>query len=119
MDWHNQVHGVVLMSKLISNLSLRERFIRIYRFNRIDVEVLSVVAQQLLTIKTAKDAHAVRFAFDGREIKMNSTCGFFVTMSFDRTFRNNRVSFICFLLGIQHIQVDSNYLIILNQCFGQ
>lgn len=50
------------------------------RFNRIDVEVLSVVAQQLLTIKTAKDAHAARFAFDGREIKMNSTCGFFVTM---------------------------------------
>ena len=50
------------------------------RFNRIDVEVLSVVAQQLLTIKTAKDAHAQRFAFDGREIKMNLTCGFFVTM---------------------------------------
>ncbi len=52
----------------------------IFRFNRIDVEVLSVVAQQLLTIKTAKDAHAQRFAFDGREIRMNLTCGFFVTM---------------------------------------
>ena len=34
-----------------------------YRFNRIDVEVLSVVAQQLLTIKTAKDAHAQRFVY--------------------------------------------------------
>ncbi|CAF5065125.1 unnamed protein product, partial [Rotaria magnacalcarata] len=34
-----------------------------------------------LTIKTAKDAHAQRFTFDGREIKMNPTCGFFVTMN--------------------------------------
>jgi dynein heavy chain len=59
-------------------------------FNRIDVEVLSVIAQQLLTIKSAlaqvsgKDASEhgrTWFMFEGREIPLDPTCGFFVTMN--------------------------------------
>ncbi|CAF3406660.1 unnamed protein product [Rotaria socialis] len=69
------------LGKMFSGLAQSGSWCCFDEFNRIDVEVLSVVAQQLLTIKTAKDAHAQRFTFDGREIKMNPTCGFFVTMN--------------------------------------
>ena len=60
-------------------------------FNRIDVEVLSVIAQQLLTIKSAlarvdnrRDTgvhERMWFMFEGREIPLDPTCGFFVTMN--------------------------------------
>ncbi|PRP88057.1 dynein heavy chain 6, axonemal-like [Planoprotostelium fungivorum] len=50
-------------------------------FNRIDIEVLSVIAQQILTIKTALASRLLRFNFEGREIRMNNTCGFFITMN--------------------------------------
>ncbi|CAF0983043.1 unnamed protein product [Adineta steineri] len=69
------------LGKMFSGLVQSGSWCCFDEFNRIDVEVLSVVAQQLLTIKTAKDSHAQRFAFDGREIKMNPSCGFFVTMN--------------------------------------
>jgi len=38
-------------------------------FNRINVEVLSVVAHQLRIIKAAKDAHAVRYYFHTEIVK--------------------------------------------------
>jgi dynein heavy chain len=50
-------------------------------FNRIEVEVLSVVAQQILCIITAVTRGATRFVFEGREIKLDATCGIFVTMN--------------------------------------
>jgi dynein heavy chain len=50
-------------------------------FNRIDIEVLSVVAQQLLTIQNALKAEAVKFLFEGREIRLVASCGVFITMN--------------------------------------
>ncbi|KAM9212758.1 dynein axonemal heavy chain 14 [Dugong dugon] len=50
-------------------------------FNQIDVEVLSVIASQILTIKEAKDSYSVRFVLEGKEIRINMSCAIFITMN--------------------------------------
>ena len=50
-------------------------------FNRIEVELLSVVAQQILSILTAITQGKKRFYFEGKDIKLDATCGIFVTMN--------------------------------------
>jgi dynein heavy chain len=52
-------------------------------FNRIELPVLSVVAQQVLTITNAKRARAQVFTFPGdqQEINFNSQVGYFITMN--------------------------------------
>ena len=48
---------------------------------RIDIEVLSVIAQQLLTIRNAKAQKLPKFMFEGRELKLNLACAAFITMN--------------------------------------
>ena len=50
-------------------------------FNRIAVEVLSVVAVQVKTIHDAIKMKKKRFLFEGTEIKMTPTVGLFITMN--------------------------------------
>jgi dynein heavy chain len=50
-------------------------------FNRITLEVLSVVAQQILTITLAKQAKLDRFDFEDENIMLRRTCNVFVTMN--------------------------------------
>ena len=50
-------------------------------FNRINIEVLSVVAQQILCILSALSANHERFVFEGREINLVWSCGLFITMN--------------------------------------
>lgn len=50
-------------------------------FNRINIEVLSVVAQQILSILSALSAGQSKFHFDGQHIRLIWSCGIFITMN--------------------------------------
>ncbi len=50
-------------------------------FNRINVEVLSVIAQQILSIKKAKRAGLESFHFEGNFMKIDHNANVFITMN--------------------------------------
>ncbi|XP_037621211.1 dynein heavy chain 6, axonemal [Sebastes umbrosus] len=70
-----------MMGRFFSGLAQSGAWCCFDEFNRIDIEVLSVIAQQLITIRNAKAEKLPRFRFEGREIKLVRTCAAFITMN--------------------------------------
>ncbi len=69
------------MAKLFKGLASAGAWSCFDEFNRIEPEVLSVIAQQILAIQTAKTQEATTFEFDGGTIPLRSTCNVFITMN--------------------------------------
>ena len=70
-----------MLSRFLSGLVQQGAWSCFDEFNRIDIEVLSVVAQQLQMIKLAQVTAAKDFLFEGRRISVKSGFGVFVTMN--------------------------------------
>lgn len=69
------------MGRMFSGLAQTGAWGCFDEFNRINIEVLSVVAQQILSILSALAAGETRFVFEGREINLVWSCGIFITMN--------------------------------------
>ncbi|CAE8587263.1 unnamed protein product, partial [Polarella glacialis] len=70
-----------IMGRFFSGLAQAGAWACFDEFNRIQVEVLSVIAQQMLTLTHAIRARKETFEFVGREIPLNPRFGVFITMN--------------------------------------
>ncbi|KAJ7527535.1 hypothetical protein O6H91_16G059900 [Diphasiastrum complanatum] len=70
-----------MTGKMFSGLAQTGAWACLDEFNRIEVEVLSVVATQIASVMSAIKNGLSRFLFEGAEIRLIHTCGIFVTMN--------------------------------------
>lgn len=70
-----------MMGRFFSGLAQGGAWSCFDEFNRIDIEVLSVIAQQMLTIQTAVKGKKEKFYFIDKEIPLNLRFGVFITMN--------------------------------------
>lgn len=70
-----------MMGKLYSGVVSAGAWTCLDEFNRISIELLSVVAQQVLEIRQALLQGVSDFVFENRQLRVKPTCGIFITMN--------------------------------------
>jgi dynein heavy chain len=70
-----------IMGRFFSGLAQQGAWACFDEFNRIDIEVLSVIAQQILSIQQAITKNLKEFDFEGNVIPLNYSFGVFITMN--------------------------------------
>eukprot|EP00792_Barthelona_sp_PAP020_P009033 TRINITY_DN3265_c0_g1_i1.p1 TRINITY_DN3265_c0_g1~~TRINITY_DN3265_c0_g1_i1.p1 ORF type:complete len:4284 (+),score=1224.26 TRINITY_DN3265_c0_g1_i1:1098-12854(+) len=69
------------MGRMFSGLAQVGAWACFDEFNRIEIEVLSVIAQQIMTIQSAVRGTSDHFHFEGRALRINRAFGCFITMN--------------------------------------
>eukprot|EP01022_Parablepharisma_sp_SALTPOND_P016111 TRINITY_DN2328_c0_g1_i1.p1 TRINITY_DN2328_c0_g1~~TRINITY_DN2328_c0_g1_i1.p1 ORF type:complete len:2092 (+),score=299.17 TRINITY_DN2328_c0_g1_i1:7740-14015(+) len=70
-----------MMGRLFSGVVQQGAWTCLDEFNRINIEVLSVIARQMMEIRMALVRGDTLFTFEEKEIPLKSNCGIFITMN--------------------------------------
>ena len=71
----------LLMAKIFRGVLCCGNWICLDEFNRLDIEVLTIVAQQILCIQSALKCQSAEIHFEGSHLKLNPACAIFVTIN--------------------------------------